>query len=53
MTLERTRWRLAMALLVLLAALLAVDLLAWLFGADSRDYRQPDHPLAGLGEARR
>jgi hypothetical protein len=42
-----------MALLALLAALVVVDLLALLFGADSRDYRQPDHPLAGLGDASR
>jgi hypothetical protein len=53
MTFERDRWRFAVILLVLLAALLVVDLLAWLFGADSRDYRQPDHPLAGLNDARR
>jgi hypothetical protein len=53
MTFERIRWRLAMTLLVLLAALVVVDLLAWLFGADSRDYHQPDHPLAGLGDVRR
>ena len=38
-----------MALIVLLVALVIVDLLALLFGADSRDH-QPEFPLSGFGD---
>jgi hypothetical protein len=37
-----------MALVILIAALVIVDALALLYGADSRDHRA-EHPLAGLG----
>jgi hypothetical protein len=40
-----------MALIVLLALVVAIDLLTLLFGADSRDYRQPEYPLSGFGDA--
>jgi hypothetical protein len=40
-----------MALLVLLAVVVLIDLLTWLFGADSRDYRHAEHPLAGFRDA--
>jgi|Tabmets5t2r1_1033131.scaffolds.fasta_scaffold05157_2 hypothetical protein len=42
-----------MALLVLLAVVVLIDLLTWYFGADSRDYRQAEHPLAGSRDAAR
>jgi hypothetical protein len=42
-----------MALIVLLALMVAIDLLTFLFGADSRDYRQPEYPLSGFGDAAR
>jgi hypothetical protein len=34
-----------MALLILLAVVVLIDLLALAFGADSRDHRRADHPL--------
>jgi hypothetical protein len=40
-----------MALLVLLAVVVLIDLLTWYFGADSRDSRQAEHPLAGSRDA--
>ncbi len=40
-----------MALLVLLAVVVTIDLLAVLFGADSRDFRHLEHPLAGSRDA--
>jgi hypothetical protein len=42
-----------MALIVLLVLVVAIDLLTWFFGADSRDFRQPEYPLSGFGDAAR
>jgi uncharacterized membrane protein len=41
-----------MLVIVLLVALVMIDLLAWFFGADSRD-RRPEHPLSGFGDTAR
>ena len=40
-----------MALLVLLAVVVTIDLLAVLFGADSRDFRHHEYPLAGFRDS--